>query len=218
MKLNFNHKFVFPNYNCEAFLINFEHFNFKTDKMYLHEEINEKINSTEKLNVENFEPIIAMTFIDKNLYNFKDNYEINKFYLLDGHHRWDYAKNSNQVNKLKCILVNYMDVRIKSYNFEINTQSKTFKSFLIDNGFQKVNNFQNSLRFNDEYYSSKLYNNKMLLYKFKGKIQKNNFIIPIGDKKISSKKVVSFTPIVLEDILNLDCLLPPKSTWITPRI
>ena len=219
MKINLKQKFVFSKYKCDAYLINFKNFNINSDKVFLHEEIIEKIESLDgKIKVENFEPIIVMTSIDEKLYKHKDDYEINRFYLLDGHHRWDYAKNSGQINKLKCILVNYKDVRIKPYKFEINTKTKTFESLLIKNGFQKVNNFKNSLRFNNQFYASNLYNNKMLLYKFKSEIQKSNIIIPIGDKRISTEKIVSFTPIVLEEILNLNYLLPPKSTWITPRI
>ncbi len=63
-----------------------------------------------------------------------------------------------------------------------------------------------------------MYNNKFLLYDFKRKIQKDNFIIPVGDKTIPNERIVNFTPIELNDLKNLENLLPPKSTWITPRI
>ncbi len=47
MKINLNQKYFFSNYDCEAYLINFENFDSKVDKMYLHEEIIEKIKITE---------------------------------------------------------------------------------------------------------------------------------------------------------------------------
>ena len=48
----------------------------------------------------------------------------NKFFLLDGHHRWKFAKNKNYINKLNCILVNFSDVKIKSYAFSLDIDKK----------------------------------------------------------------------------------------------
>ncbi len=106
MKINLNQKYFFQNYDCEAYLISFENFDSKVDKMYLHEEIIEKIKITENFYTENFEPLIATAFNEKILNNDRDDIEIDEFYLLDGHHRWDYSVRSNQINKLKFILVN----------------------------------------------------------------------------------------------------------------
>ncbi len=63
-----------------------------------------------------------------------------------------------------------------------------------------------------------MYNNKNLLYEFKRKIQTSNLINPVGDKNIPEERIVAFTPVELKDLINLKNLLPPKSTWITPRI
>ena len=218
MKINLNRKYFFPNYDCEAYLISFENFDSKVDKMYLHEEITEKIKITENFCIENFEPLIVTFFNEKTSNKDRDDIEINEFYLLDGHHRWDYAVRSNQLNKLKFILVNNKDVKIESYNFELNTEIKEFESILDANGFVKVISNENSLRFNEQYYSSELYNNKNLLYEFKRKIQTSNLISPVGDKNIPEERMVAFTPVELKDLINLKNLLPPKSTWITPRI
>ena len=218
MKINLNRKYCFPNYDCEAYLISFENFDSKVDKMYLHEEITEKIKITENFCIENFEPLIVTFFNEKTSNKDRDDIEINEFYLLDGHHRWDYAVRSNQLNKLKFILVNNKDVKIESYNFELNTEIKEFESILDANGFVKVISNENSLRFNEQYYSSELYNNKNLLYEFKRKIQTSNLINPVGDKNIPEERIVAFTPVELKDLINLKNLLPPKSTWITPRI
>ena len=218
MKINLNRKYFFPNYDCEAYLISFENFDSKVDKMYLHEEITEKIKITENFCIENFEPLIVTFFNEKTSNKDRDDIEIDEFYLLDGHHRWDYAVRSNQLNKLKFILVNNKDVKIESYNFELNTEIKEFESILDANGFVKVISNENSLRFNEQYYSSELYNNKNLLYEFKRKIQTSNLINPVGDKNIPEERIVAFTPVELKDLINLKNLLPPKSTWITPRI
>ena len=218
MKINLNRKYCFPNYDCEAYLISFENFDSKVDKMYLHEEITEKIKITENFCIENFEPLIVTFFNEKTSNKDRDDIEINEFYLLDGHHRWDYAVRSNQLNKLKFILVNNKDVKIESYNFELNTEIKEFESILDANGFVKVISNENSLRFNEQYYSSELYNNKNLLYEFKRKIQTSNLISPVGDKNIPEERMVAFTPVELKDLINLKNLLPPKSTWITPRV
>ena len=218
MKINLNRKYFFPNYDCEAYLISFENFDSKVDKMYLHEEITEKIKITENFCIENFEPLIVTFFNEKTSNKDRDDIEIDEFYLLDGHHRWDYAVRSNQQNKLKFILVNNKDVKIESYNFELNTEIKEFESILDANGFVKVISNENSLLFNEQYYSSELYNNKNLLYEFKRKIQTSNLISPVGDKNIPEERMVAFTPVELKDLINLKNLLPPKSTWITPRV
>ena len=43
-------------------------------------------------------------------------------------------------------------------------------------------------------------------------------IIPILKESKLSKNSVTFTPINPSDLIALDGLLPPKSTWITPRL
>ena len=151
MKINLNQKYFFQNYDCEAYLISFENFDSKVDKMYLHEEIIETIKITENFYTENFEPLIATALNEKILNNDRDDIEIDEFYLLDGHHRWDYSVRTNQINKLKFILVNIKDVKIDSYNFELNTEKKAFQSILDENGFVKVMSNENSLKFNKKY-------------------------------------------------------------------
>ena len=218
MKIYLNQKYFFPNFDCEAYLISFENFDSKVDKLYLHEEITEKIKITKNFYTENFEPLIVTSLNEKISNKDRDNIEIDEFYLLDGHHRWDYAVRSNQINKLKFILVNSKDVKIDSYKFELNTEINEFESILEENGFVKVIINENSLRFNNQNYTSEMYYNKNLLYDFKRKIQTRNLITPVGDKKIPEEKIVAFTPVALKDLVNLQNLLPPKSTWITPRI
>ena len=173
---------------------------------------------SENFYTENFEPLIATALNEKILNKDRDDIEIDEFYLLDGHHRWDYSVRTNQINKLKFILVNSKDVKIDSYKFELNTEIKAFESILDENGFVKVISNENSLRFNNQNYTSEIYNNKNLLYDFKRKIQTSNLITPVGDKNIPEERIVAFTPVGLKDLVNLQNLLPPKSTWITPRL
>ena len=49
-------------------------------------------------------------------------------------------------------------------------------------------------------------------------MQENEMITPILDNKESSSKLIKFTPLNQDDLININHLLPPKSTWITPRI
>ena len=74
------------------------------------------------------------------------------------------------------------------------------------------------LYFDDEEFSNLSYQNINELYQFKKTLQDNKIIIPILKESKLSKKSVSFTPINPSDLISLDGLLPPKSTWITPRL
>ena len=56
------------------------------------------------------------------------------------------------------------------------------------------------------------------LYNFKKTMQENEMITPILDDKEDSSKIIKFTSLNPDDLININHLLPPKSTWITPRI
>ena len=62
------------------------------------------------------------------------------------------------------------------------------------------------------------YQNINELYEFKKTLQDKKIIIPILKESKLTKKSVTFTPIDPSDLIALDGLLPPKSTWITPRL
>ena len=78
MKIYLNQKYFFPNFDCEAYLISFENFDFKVDKLYLHEEITEKIKLTENFFTENFEPLIVTSLNEKISNKERDNIEIDE--------------------------------------------------------------------------------------------------------------------------------------------
>lgn len=218
MKILLEQKFNFLNYSSDAFLIDFKHFNVNFDKMNLHEEISKEILDNDKNIIDTFEPIIAMTLVDKELLFLNNQVEINNFYLLDGHHRWNFALRTNQVSKLNCVLVSFSDVKIDSFKFQLNIEFNKFESLLNHNRFKISKLYSKSLKFNNLYYSSEIYKNKLDLYNFKRELQENNIITPIVDQNFASERVITFAPIEINEIVNLNYLLPPKSTWITPRI
>ena len=74
------------------------------------------------------------------------------------------------------------------------------------------------IKFNDTYYSNPKHENISQLYKFKKTLQDTEKITPILDDSEETNDFLSFTPITPNDLLYINELLPPKSTWITPRI
>ena len=56
------------------------------------------------------------------------------------------------------------------------------------------------------------------LYSFKKILQNEDIISPIFEDVSNSSLLIKFTPLIPEDLINIDFLLPPKSTWITPRL
>ena len=82
----------------------------------------------------------------------------------------------------------------------------------------KEKNQKLCLYFDDEEFSNLSYQNINELYEFKKTLQDKKIIIPILKESKLSKNSVTFTPINPSDLIALDGLLPPKSTWITPRL
>ena len=67
-------------------------------------------------------------------------------------------------------------------------------------------------------FSNLSYQNINELYEFKKTLQDKKIITPILKESEQGNKSVTFTPINPSDLITLDGLLPPKSTWITPRL
>ena len=77
----------------------------KSDFVKLHEETILENEISLDAQVVDFEPIVMA--LDPNVVIDTSSKTINSnrfFLLLDGHHRWKFAKNKNYINKLKCIL------------------------------------------------------------------------------------------------------------------
>ena len=210
--------YIFPTGNEIGFLTNMNTYDEKSDFVKLHEETILENEISLDAQVVDFEPIVMA--LDPNVVIDRSSESINsnRFFLLDGHHRWKFAKNKNFINKLKCILVNFSDVKIKSYAFSINVTEDYFYNILNQYGFTKSKNQKLCLYFDDEEFSNLSFQNINELYEFKKILQDKKIIIPILQESNLSKKSVTFTPINPSDLITLDGLLPPKSTWITPRL
>ena len=201
-----------------GYLSDFSNFDEGLVDVKLHEETILKNEIQDDINFSEFEPIVLSLYPDKKINSNVINFETDELILLDGHHRWKYANKTDSVNKLKCILVNFDDIKIKSYFFRLNVKKEDFENLLIQYGFEEIENKSLGIKFNDTYYSNPKHENISQLYKFKKTLQDTETISPILDDSEETNDFLSFTPITPNDLLYINELLPPKSTWITPRI
>lgn len=201
-----------------GYLSDFSHFDEGLVDVKLHEETILKNEIQDDTNFSEFEPIVLSLYPDKKINSKVINFETDELILLDGHHRWKYANRTGSVNKLKCILVNFDDIKIKSYFFRLNVKKEDFENLLFQSGFEEIENKSLGIKFNDTYYSNPKHENISQLYKFKKTLQDTEKITPILDDSEETNDFLSFTPITPNDLLYINELLPPKSTWITPRI
>ena len=201
-----------------GYLSDFSNFDEGLVDVKLHEETILKNEIQDDINFSEFEPIVLSLYPDKKINSNVINFETDELILLDGHHRWKYANRTDSVNKLKCILVNFDDIKIKSYFFRLNVKKEDFENLLFQYGFEEIENKCLGIKFNDTYYSNPKHENISQLYKFKKTLQDTETISPILDDSEETNYFLSFTPITPNDLLYINELLPPKSTWITPRI
>jgi len=201
-----------------GYLSDFSNFDEGLVDVKLHEETILKNEIQDDTNFSKFEPIVLSLYPDKKINSKLINFETDELILLDGHHRWKYANETDSVNKLKCILVNFDDIKIKSYFFRLNVKKEDFENLLFQYGFEEIENKSLGIKFNDTYYSNPKHENISQLYKFKKTLQDTEKITPILDDSEETNDFLSFTPITPNDLLYINELLPPKSTWITPRI
>lgn len=201
-----------------GYLSDFSNFDEGLVDVKLHEETILKNEIQDDTNFSKFEPIVLSLYPDKKINSKVINFETDELILLDGHHRWKYANETGSVNKLKCILVNFDDIKIKSYFFRLNVKKEDFENLLFQYGFEEIENKSLGIKFNDTYYSNPKHENISQLYKFKKTLQDTEKITPILDDSEETNDFLSFTPITPNDLLYINELLPPKSTWITPRI
>ena len=210
--------YSFPSGDEIGFLSNMSTYDKKSDFVKLHEETILENEISSDAQVVNFDPIVMALDPDVVIDSSSKSIDSNKFFLLDGHHRWKFAKNKNYINKLNCILVNFSDVKIKSYAFSLDIDKDNFYNILNQSGFTKSKNQELCLYFDDEEFSNIRHQNINELYEFKKTLQYKKIINPILNESEQSNKSVTFTPINPSDLITLDGLLPPKSTWITPRL
>tara|TARA_Y100000768_G_scaffold296377_1_gene230203 strand:- start:36 stop:692 length:657 start_codon:yes stop_codon:yes gene_type:complete len=211
-------EYLFTPYNVMGYLSDFSHFDEGLVDVKLHEETILKNEIQNDTNFSKFDPIVLSLYPDKKINNKVINFETDELILLDGHHRWKYANRTDSVNKLKCILVNFDDVKIKSYFFRLNVKKENFEDILTQYGFKEIGKKSLGIKFNDTYYSNLNHDNISQLYKFKKTLQDSEIITPVFDDSEETNDFLSFTPITPNDLISINELLPPKSTWITPRI
>ena len=155
---------------------------------------------------------------DIDLNNKVEKFETSQLILLDGHHRWKYANEVNLVKKLKCILVNFKDVKVKSYLFNINLGRDEFLHYLSEAGYIISKEGSIGIFFENDMYVNNNISNIFDLYRFKKLMQDENIITPVLEEVNDSTTLVKFTSLKPDNLILIDHLLPPKSTWITPRI
>ena len=197
--------------------------NFSKDNdidIVLHEETQDKFEQVRDLEtVKDFPPLVFSVEIDRDVINNLDiQNQIQKLILLDGHHRFEHLSLYNYDYPIPVVLVSNQDVKIQSYNSKINVTKEQFIEFLIVNDFEPSSS-KYFLSIQDNNYSNKKINSIYELYDFKRKLINSNLINPIrNDVSGSEDTIINFTPIKLSEFYRENYLLPPKSTWISPRI
>jgi len=201
-----------------GYLSDFSNFDEGLVDVKLHEETILKNEIQDDINFSEFEPIVLSLYPDKKINSKVINFETDELILLDGHHRWKYANKTDSVNKLKCILVNFQDINIKSYLFNINIEKESFLKYLNEAGYFESNKDDFGIFFNNKKFVNNSKPSLMDLYGFKKIMQNENIISPILEEVSNSSLLIKFTALTPEDLINIDFILPPKSTWITPRL
>ena len=131
------------------------------------------------------------------------------------------------VNRIEKEVQTYNSSTLKKYN-EIKSNKQTsgvpqlmrlaavFVAIIAGTFFME--NKYDEISFNNEMYVNENSSDIYELYNFKKTMQENEMITPILDDKEDSSKIIKFTSLNPDDLININHLLPPKSTWITPRI
>lgn len=218
MKLTKLEKYIFAKFPVTGYKISLKNFDDNIDKIYLHEETLKEVNFNEEIDIASLDPIIAT--VSPNFLVNEDSKEldINNFYLLDGHHRVEYAKSKNLIQLLNCVLVNYDDVIIKPYDYETNLDLSEFISILNDNNFTESQEGSFNIKISNKIFVNKNIVSYKQLYEFKRLLQNKKIINPVLNNQYTSKLIVQFEALEKKELLSMDYLLPPKSTWIEPRI
>lgn len=218
MKLTKLEKYIFVKFPVTGYKISLKNFDDNIDKIYLHEETLKEVNFNEEIDIASLDPIIAT--VSPNFLVNEDSKEldINNFYLLDGHHRVEYAKSKKLIPLLNCVIVNYDDVIIRPYDFETNLDLSEFISILNDNNFIESQEGSFNIKISNKNFVNKNIVSYKQLYEFKRLLQNKKIINPVLNNQYTSNLIVQFEALEKKELLSMDYLLPPKSTWIEPRI
>ena len=218
MKLTKLEKYIFAKFPVTGYKISLKNFDENIDKIYLHEETLKEVNFNEEIDITSLDPIIATVSPNFLVNEESKELDINNFYLLDGHHRVEYAKSKNLIQLLNCVLVNYDDVIIKPYDYETNLDLSEFISILNDNNFTESQEGSFNIKISNKIFVNKNIVSYKQLYEFKRLLQNKKIINPVLNNQYTSNLIVQFEALEKKELLLMDYLLPPKSTWIEPRI
>ena len=218
MKLTKLEKYIFAKFPVTGYKISLKNFDENIDKIYLHEETLKEVNFNEEIDIASLDPIIATVSPNFLVNEDSKELEINNFYLLDGHHRVEYAKSKKLIQLLNCVIVNYDDVIIKPYDFGTNLDLSEFISILNDNNFTESQEGSFNIKISNKFFVNKNIVSYKQLYEFKRLLQNKKIINPVLNNQYISNLIVQFEALEKKELLSMDYLLPPKSTWIEPRI
>ena len=218
MKLTKLEKYIFLKFPITGYKISLKNFDDNIDKIYLHEETLKEVNFNEEIDIASLDPIIATVSPNFLVNEDSKELEINNFYLLDGHHRVEYAKSKKLIQLLNCVIVNYDDVIIKPYDYETNLDLSEFISILNDNNFTESQEGNFNIKISNKNFVNKNIVSYKQLYEFKRLLQNKKIINPVLNNQYTSNLIVQFEALEKKELLSMDYLLPPKSTWIEPRI
>lgn len=218
MKLTKLEKYIFAKFPVTGYKISLKNFDENIDKIYLHEETLKEVNFNEEIDITSLDPIIATVSPNFLVNEDSNELDINNFYLLDGHHRVEYAKSKKLIPLLNCVLVNYDDVIIKPYDYETNLDLSEFISILNDNNFTESQEGSFNIKISNKIFVNKNIVSYKQLYEFKRLLQNKKIINPVLNNQYTSNLIVQFEALEKKELLSMDYLLPPKSTWIEPRI
>ena len=218
MKLTKLEKYIFAKFPVTGYKISLKNFDDNIDKIYLHEETLKEVNFNEEIDIASLDPIIATVSPNFLVNEDSKELEINNFYLLDGHHRVEYAKSKKLIQLLNCVIVNYDDVIIKPYDFETNLNLSELISILNDNNFTESQEGNFNIKISNKNFVNKNIVSYKQLYEFKRLLQNKKIINPVLNNQYTNNLIVQFEALEKKELLSMDYLLPPKSTWIEPRI
>ena len=218
MKLTKLEKYIFVEYPVTGYKISLNNFDDNIDKIYLHEETLNEVSFNEEIDLASLDPIIATVSPNFLVNEDSKQLDINNFYLLDGHHRVEYAKSKKLISLLSCVIVNYDDVIIKPYDFGTNLDLSEFINVLNDNNFTESQEGSFNIKISDKIFVNKNIDSYKQLYEFKRLLQNKKIINPVLNNQYTSNLIVQFEALEKKELLSMDYLLPPKSTWIEPRI
>jgi len=218
LKLTKLEKYIFVKFPVTGYKISLKNFDDNIDKIYLHEETLKEVNFNEEIDIASLDPIIATVSPNFLVNEDSKELEINNFYLLDGHHRVEYAKSKKLIQLLNCVLVNYDDVIIKPYDFGTNLDLSEFINVLNDNNFTESQEGNFNIKISNKNFVNKNIVSYKQLYEFKRLLQNKKIINPVLNNQYTNNLIVQFEALEKKELLSMDYLLPPKSTWIEPRI